>query len=107
VTTTTPAADYRAVTDPTLKTWHLSTVQRGNACFCGTKLIYAEDTRKVALKLPAEKRNFEASEDLAKVTCGACKRTRDYAAATSAATRPAGTAPRVRRAPAAKPKAVR
>ena len=105
--TTTPAADYRAATDPSLTTWHLTTVERGHACFCGTKLITPEDTRKVALKLPVEKRNFEASEDLSRVTCGACKRTREYAAATSAATRPAETAPRVRRAPAAKPKAGR
>ena len=84
----TPTADYRAGTDPTLKNWHLTSVERGNQCFCGAVLIWSGDTRKVALKVPEATRNYELSEDLTRVTCGACKRSREYGYATGTATRP-------------------
>jgi hypothetical protein len=83
VTTTTA---YRAQTDRTIKTWHLGTAERGARCACGVTLMAPDDTRAFALKVPAAERQYETSGDLARVTCGACKRTREYAAATSAAT---------------------
>jgi hypothetical protein len=82
--TTTPAFAYRAQTDPTIKTWHLGAAERGAACFCGVRLIEPDDTRAFALRVPAEKRNYETSPDVARVTCGSCKRTREYAKATGA-----------------------
>lgn len=88
MTTTTATADYRAGTDPTLKNWHLTSVERGNNCFCGAVLIWSGDTRKVALKVPEASRDFTLDADLTKVTCGACKRSREYAYATGTATRP-------------------
>jgi hypothetical protein len=95
MTTTTPTADYRAGTDPTLKNWHLTSVERGNQCFCGAVLIFPADTRKVALKVPEDKRTYELSEDLTRVTCGACKRSREYGYATGTATRPEAEVPTV------------
>jgi hypothetical protein len=95
MTTTTPPADYRAGTDPTVKHWHLTSVERGNQCFCGAVLIWSGDTRKVALKVAEASRNYELSEDLTRVTCGACKRSREYAYATGAATRPEPVEPTV------------
>jgi hypothetical protein len=82
--TTTTTYRYRAQTDATIKTWHLGAAERGNVCFCGVRLMTPDDERKFALKVPAEARTYETSDDLAKVTCGACKRSREYAKATAA-----------------------
>jgi hypothetical protein len=83
VTTTT--YDYRVQTDPTIKTWHLGAVQRGAASFCGVKLIEPDDTRAFALRVPADRRNYTTDPDVSKVTCRACKRSREYAKATAGA----------------------
>lgn len=103
--TTATTYDYRAQTDPTIKTWHLGAAQRGAACFCGVKLMTPDDTRAFALKVPADQRGYQTDPDVSKVTCGSCKRNRAYEDATSAA--PAETAtvpgarPSRRRTPAA------
>ena len=60
---------------------------------CGTKLIEPGDTRAFALKVPAEKRHYETDPDVAKVTCGSCKRNREYAKATGATAPPCQTEP--------------
>jgi hypothetical protein len=91
VTTTTTTYRYRAQTDATIKTWHLGAAERDNVCFCGTKLMTPDDTRAFALKVPAEKRKYETSDDLTRVTCGSCKRNRDWSRA-NGAERPATTA---------------
>ena len=83
-TTTTTTARYRAQTDPSTKTWHLGTEAKGNVCVCGCKLITPDDTRPWALKVPADARHYETDPDVAKVTCGSCKRNREYAKATAA-----------------------
>jgi hypothetical protein len=80
--TTTTTYDYRAQTDPTIKTWHLGTAERGNVCLCGVKLMTPDDTRAFAAKVPADARHYETSADLALVTCKGCKRS--YAKATAA-----------------------
>jgi hypothetical protein len=74
----TTTYEYRAQTDPTIKTWHLGAVERGAACFCGVRLLTPDDERAFALKVPAEKRRYETSDDLARVTCGSCKRNREW-----------------------------
>jgi hypothetical protein len=79
-TTTT----YRAQTDATIKTWHLGAAERGAACCCGVRLLTPDDTRAFALKVPAERRQYETSDDLARVTCGSCKRTREWSRASGA-----------------------
>jgi hypothetical protein len=89
--TTTAAPTYQAITDPTIKTWHLGSAERQNKAFCGTVLIWPADTRKVAVKVAREDRHHEHSDDLTKVTCGACKRNREWGYATGATTRPAPT----------------
>lgn len=89
--TTTTTYEYRAQTDPTIKTWHLGAVERGAACFCGVRLLTPDDERAFALKVPAEKRQYETSDDLARVTCGSCKRNREWSRA-NGAERPAATA---------------
>ncbi len=99
--TTTTTYDYRAQTDPTIKTWHLGAVERGAASFCGVKLLTPGDTRAFALKVPAEKRDYQTDPDVAKVTCGACKRSREYAKATAA---PLAEATPSRRAPEPPPR---
>jgi hypothetical protein len=99
VTTTT--YDYRAQTDPTIKTWHLGAVQRGAASFCGVRLIEPDDTRPVALRVPADRRNYTTDPDVSKVTCRACKRSREYAKATAAD--PAAPSRTVAEAEAARP----
>ena len=83
-TTTTTTYDYRAQTDATIKTWHLGAAQRGAASFCGVRLIEPDDTRPVALRVPADRRNYTTDPDVSKVTCGACKRSRKYVKATAA-----------------------
>jgi hypothetical protein len=70
VTATTTTYDYRAQTDPTIKTWHLGAAERGAACFCGVRLLTPDDTRAFALKVPAEKRGYQTDPDVSKVTCG-------------------------------------
>ena len=83
-TTITPATpEYRAQTDG--GKWHLGAVERGPLCFCGCLLMTPEDTRAFALKVPAEKRTYQTDPDVAKVTCGSCKRNREYAKATGSA----------------------
>ncbi|HEY2691199.1 MAG TPA: hypothetical protein VGJ50_22380 [Streptosporangiaceae bacterium] len=84
MTTTTTTYRYRAQTDATIRTWHLGAAERDNVCFCGVKLMTPDDERKFALKVPAEARTYETSDDLTRVTCGACKRSREYAKATAA-----------------------
>ena len=80
---TTTTACYRAQTDPSTKTWHLGTEELGEKCVCGCKLIEPDDTRPWALRVPAEKRDYQTDPDVAKVTCGSCKRNRAYATATA------------------------
>ena len=112
---TTTTYRYRAQTDPTIKTWHLGAAERDNVCFCGVRLMTPGDTRAFALKVPAEARTYETSDDLGEVTCGACKRSREYAKATAvplagaAAERGAGQAerPSRRRARTGDPRADR
>lgn len=102
MTTTATAPEYRALTDPATKTWHLGSVERGELCYCGTRLMTPGDTRAFALKVPADARKFETSADLSRVTCGACRRNRAWlqanAAAAPVAPAPATTArkPRAR-----------
>jgi hypothetical protein len=91
--TTTRTPTYQAVTDPTIKTWHLGSAQRKNKAFCGVELIWPQDTRKVALKVERADRHHETSDDLSRITCGACKRSNEYKYATGAATRPAPAVP--------------
>ena len=81
--TTTTTARYRAQTDPSTKTWHLGTEELGAKCVCGCKLIEPGDTRPWALRVPADARHYETDPDVAKVTCGSCKRNRAYATATA------------------------
>jgi hypothetical protein len=90
-TTTTPT--YQAVTDPTIKTWHLGSKQRKNKAFCGVELIWPQDTRKVALKVERADRHHEVNTDLSLITCGACKRSNEYKYATGTATRPTPPVP--------------
>ena len=85
MTTTATAPEYRALTDPATKTWHLGSVERGELCYCGTRLMTPGDTRAFALKVPADARKFETSDDLSRVTCGACRRNRAWSQATAAA----------------------
>jgi hypothetical protein len=82
--TTTTTARYRAQTDPSIKTWHLGTEELGARCVCGCTLMTPDDTRAFALKVPAGKRDYQTDPDVAKVTCGSCKRNREYAKATAA-----------------------
>ena len=82
MTTTTPSFTYRAQTDASTKTWHLGSDEKGELCVCGCKLMTPDDTRAFALKVPAEKRGYQTDPDVAKVTCGSCKRNREYAKAT-------------------------
>ena len=83
-TTASPSYTYRAQTDPTIKTWHLGAAERGAVSFCGVRLIEPGDTRAFALKVPADERHMTTDADVSKVTCGACKRNREYAKATAA-----------------------
>ena len=83
--TTTTTARWRAQTDPSIKTWHLGTEELGARCVCGTKLIEPDDTRAFALKVPAEKRHYETSDDLERVTCGSCRKNRAFKNATGGA----------------------
>lgn len=96
--TTTPSFTYRAQTDKATKTWHLGAAEKDNVCFCGTRLLVAGDERKIAARFPAGERQYEVSEDLSRVTCGACRRNRAWSEANAAA------APVVP-APARKPRA--
>jgi hypothetical protein len=82
--TTTTTARYRAQTDPSIKTWHLGTEELGARCVCGTRLMTPDDERAFALKVPAGKRDYQTDPDVAKVTCGSCRRNREYAKATAA-----------------------
>ncbi len=92
-TTTATAPEYRALTDPATKTWHLGSVERGELCYCGTRLMTPGDTRAFALKVPADARKFETSGDLSKVTCKACRRNRAWSQANGAAAAPLSPAP--------------
>jgi hypothetical protein len=84
VTATTTTCEYRAQTDAATAAWHLGTADRGARCVCGARLMTPDDTRAFALKVPAEKRQFETDPDVSKVTCGSCKRNGEYAKATAA-----------------------
>jgi hypothetical protein len=77
-TTTTPGTVYRAQTDPTTKNWHLGAEGYGERCFCGVTLISPGDTRAFALKVAERDRHIETSPDLELVTCGACRRNREW-----------------------------
>jgi hypothetical protein len=88
-TTTGPAWTYRAQTDAATKTWHLGAAEKDNVCFCGARLLVADDPRKVAARIPAGQRQYETSEDLTRVTCGGCRRHREWERATAAAPAPA------------------
>jgi len=92
-TTATPTYTYRAQTDPSTKHWHLGAAERDRKSFCGVELIAPDDTRPFARKVPEADRHMTVSDDLAKVTCGACKRNREYSYATGTATRPAPAVP--------------
>ena len=93
MTTTATAPEYRALTDPATKTWHLGSVERGELCYCGTRLMTPGDTRTFALKVPADARKFETSGDLSRVTCKACRRNRAWSQANGAAAAPVAPAP--------------
>jgi hypothetical protein len=101
-TTATPTYTYRAQTDVATKNWHLGAEETGAKCFCGTVLMTPEDRRKFALKVAAAERGFQIDTALDCITCGACKRNREYKYATGLETRPATTTTRRRsnRAPA-------
>jgi hypothetical protein len=83
-TTPEPEYHYRAQTDPTVRTWHLGAVERGAACFCGVRLLAPDDTRAFALKVPADRRNYQTDPDVATVTCKGCRRNREWMKATAA-----------------------
>jgi len=89
MTTTTT---YRAQTDPTTKNWHLGTVEAGPKSVCGVTLITPDDTRAFARKVADDKRHFETSDELERVTCGSCRRNREWGYAHGAA-RPADRQP--------------
>ena len=74
MTTTTPTYTYRAQTDAGTKHWHLGAAETGAKCVCGTRLMTPDDTRAFALKLAADKRRYDTSDDLTLVSCGACMR---------------------------------
>jgi hypothetical protein len=93
MTTTTRTPTYLAITDPTIKNWHLGSKERKNKGYCGVELIWPQDTRKVALKVDRADRHHETNPDLSLVTCGACKRSNEYKYATGTATRPAPAVP--------------
>ena len=80
----TTTTTYRAQTDPTIKTWHLGAAERGAVSFCGVRLIEPDDTRAFALKVAEADRHYTTDLDVSKVTCGACKRSREYVKATAA-----------------------
>ena len=82
--TTTTTYDYRAQTDAATAAWHLGAAERGAACFCGVKLMTPDDSRAFALKVPVEKRGYQTDPDVSRVTCGSCKRNREYAKAVEA-----------------------
>ena len=84
MTTTTPSFTYRAQTDQATKHWHLGAAETGAKCVCGTLLMSADDTRAFALKLAADKRRYDTSDDLTKVSCGACMRGSAWGAAKAA-----------------------
>jgi hypothetical protein len=104
VTTTTPTPPtYQAVKDAAIKTWHLGSAERGHKTYCGVDLMWPDDPRRFSQKVAREDRHHEVSEDLTRIACKACKRTREYGYATGTAERPAptsGTTTRRRRAPA-------
>ena len=103
-TTTTPTRTYRAQSDAATKTWHLGAVELDARCVCGTLLMTPGDTRKFALRLPEAERRYEVSDDLTRVTCGACRRNRAWGEASAAAAAPPAPAP-AKRTRARKPKA--
>ena len=74
MTTTTPTYHYRAQTDAGTKHWHLGAAETDAKCVCGTRLMTPDDTRAFALKLAADKRKCDTSDDLTLVSCGACMR---------------------------------
>jgi len=101
VTTTTTTPTYQAVKDAAIKTWHLGSAERGHKTYCGVELMWPDDPRRFSQKVAREDRHHEVSEDLTRIACKACKRTREYGYATGTADRPAEPAtPRRRRAPA-------
>ena len=63
-------------------------------CFCGTVLIHPGDTRKLALKVPEDQRQYEVSDDLTRVDCRACRRNRAWGEASAAAAAPPARLPR-------------
>ena len=83
MTTTTTNPEYRAQTDAATAAWHLGRSGKANVCVCGCKLMTPDDTRAFALKVPVEKRGYQTDPDVAKVTCGSCKRNGEYAKATA------------------------
>jgi hypothetical protein len=83
--TTATTTAYRAQTDAGTKRWHLGTAEKANVCLCGARLMVPGDTRAFALKVPAEARDYQTSEDLSLVTCGACRKNREYVKATTTA----------------------
>jgi hypothetical protein len=86
VTTTTTNPEYRAQTDAATAAWHLGTADREARCVCGVKLMTPDDTRAFALKVPAAERGYQTDPDVSKVTCGSCKRNREYLMAAAAGT---------------------
>ena len=73
---------YLALTDPTIKKWHLGAETLGSVAFCGTRLLEPQDTHPAAKRVPVADRHHETSPDVALVDCGLCKRNREYAFAT-------------------------
>ncbi len=88
MTTAAPSFTYRAQTDKATKTWHLGAAEKDAVCFCGTRLLVAGDERKIAARIPADQRQYETSDDLSKVSCGACRRNRAWSQANGIATAP-------------------
>ena len=82
MTTTTPeTSTLRAVTDKLCTKIHLGSAERKNVTFCRVKLITTEGEG-----------HYTATDDLATVSCGACKRTAVYKAATDGAGTASGAA---------------
>lgn len=97
MTTTATPYHYVALTDPTVKRWHLGATELGTTAFCGVRLLEPTDAHALALKVPVADRHHETSPDLELVTCGLCKRNREWLYATGTP-RPEGKAPAVPKA---------
>ena len=97
--TTTTTLRYRAQTDPTIKTWHLGAARARRHVLLRREADRARTIPgRLRSSVPADRRHYTTDDDVSKVTCGGCKRSREYAKAT-AADRPRRAAPWPGRAP--------